>query len=128
MDPVSGLNQIIRTLRRKLSDHATGLQTSRLTKSEEKSKASLPITEKLTSDEVKRKIGERARGLTLTNATPTQKAQLFVEVIMTWEFGEQLLQDPKFPDVSAEIAKTLVDEPAIRNKLLTLLDELEHQL
>ena len=49
---------------------------------------------------------------------------MFVEIVITWEFGEQLLQDPQFTELTKDVVKTMEQDPTTWKQLQTLLYEL----
>lgn len=123
MDPVKGINQIARILRQKISERSpssskTDLNTSTLTAAPHGGAAA-----KANVDELKRKIAERIKALSADDRRKTKAAQIFVEMVMTWEFGEQLLQDPQFTELSKEVVNAMAENPALWKKLQTLLNE-----
>jgi hypothetical protein len=53
-------------------------------------------------------IVERIRALPEEERTSPKAARIFVETVIAWEFGEQLLQDPQFTDLSKEVVNALL--------------------
>jgi len=75
-------------------------------------------------EKIKRKIGDRIKALSVEDRCGPKAAQIFVEVVMTWEFGENLLHDPAFTELSRDVVKSMTDNPKIWSKLKMLLAEL----
>lgn len=122
MDPIKGMNHITRILRQKMAE-----RKSSQVKSDSGSYASLNSAgpgklPKASVDEVKRKIGERIRALPDEEKKGTKAAHIFVETVIAWEFGEQLLQDPQFMDLSKEVVNAMAENPSVWEKMQTLLD------
>lgn len=121
MDPVNGLVQI---LRQKLSERPSSVDNKHIAKSSSsKTDTSSHSETKLSVDQVKRKIGERVKSLSEDDYQPTHAAQIFVESIITWEFGDQLLQDPKFGELSKDVVNTLSEHPVVWKQMQRMLSE-----
>jgi hypothetical protein len=123
MDPIKGMNHITRILRQKMAE-----RNSSQIKSDSGNYASLNSAgpgklPKASADEVKHKIGERIRALPDKEKKGPKAAHIFVETVITWEFGEQLLQDPQFMDLSKEVVDAMAENPSVWKKMQTLLEE-----
>ncbi len=125
MDPVNQLSQIMQTLRQRMSaqtqktDRAHGQQTDRGSRTRKQSaggKASL--------EQVRNRIRERVRQLAPDQRDGKQAAQIFVESILVWEFGEELLQDPRFEDLSREVQEIMTGDPETWKRFKGLLSSL----
>lgn len=119
MDPVNGLVQI---LRQKLSERPNTVESKNTSKPSATNTTS-STEAKLSIGEVKRKIGERVKALSDDEHQPTHAAQIFVESIITWEFGDQLLQDPKFGELSKDVVNTLSQHPTVWKHMQSMLSE-----
>ncbi len=119
MDPVNGLNQIIGILRQKLASPST--QKAGSSKTDKFAPPPSAKDEKLSTEELKRKLAERIKVIYSQQNNDKKMAQLFIETIMTWEFGEQIYQDPRFEELSKDILSTMESNPAVWNKLQSLI-------
>jgi hypothetical protein len=121
MDPIKGINQIAQILRQKMAERKSAQVQSGSGIDAATVGASVGKGSKASTDEVKRKIGERIRALPEEERKSPQAARIFVETVIAWEFGEQLLQDPQFTDLSTEVVNALAGNPAVWEKMQTLL-------
>ena len=122
MDPINGLSQIMRVLRERLAQKSSSSE-----KSSAKSGAASPSrksTSKAAPDEIMRRIGERIRALSPDERRGGKGIQIFVESVLVWEFGEELLQDPRFTEIAKEVQSSISENSTARDKLLSLLNQL----
>lgn len=122
MDPVNGLNQIMQVLRRRLGSKATQ-ESKNLSKSSQPATGT-HSTAKPGSDEILRRIGERIQALNPDEKRGAKAMQIFIESVLVWEFGEELLQDPRFTEIAREVQHTISENELARQKLTALLDQL----
>lgn len=123
MDPIKGMNQITQILRQKLSERSSSLTGTDTALSNAGMQAG-PAT-KAGVDEIKRKIGARIKALSDDERRGTKAVQIFVESVITWEFGDQLLQDPQFTNLSKEIVQAMSENQGVWKKMQALLKEFE---
>jgi hypothetical protein len=121
MDPIKGINQIAQILRRKMAERDSAQVKPGSGIDSAAGSASLGRGSKARPDEVKRKIGERIRALPEKERKSPKAARIFVETVIAWEFGEQLLQEPQFTDLSKEVVDALTGNSAVWEKMQTLL-------
>ena len=124
MDSIKGLNQIAEILRQKMAERGSNLSKSSSRADASPSASRSQTAARPDTDEIKRRIGERIRSLQDDEKKDTKGAQVFVETVMTWEFGEHLLNDPQFTDLSNEVVKSIAENPAAWKKMQALLAEL----
>jgi len=124
MDPVNGLNQIVQILRQKLSEGSSSHSKKSIGTSSGTSGIALRTDAKLSVEEIKHKIGDRIKSLSDEEMQGTKGAQIFVELIITWEFGDRLLQDSQFTQLSKDVVNTITENPTAWKHLQTLLHEL----
>lgn len=122
MDPVNGLNQIMQVLRRRLGKSAP--DSNRPSKPATKPATGTRTTVKPGSDEILRRIGDRIHALNPDEKRGTKAMQIFIESVLVWEFGEELLQDPRFTEIAREVQHTINENELARQKLTTLLEQL----
>lgn len=124
MDPIKGMNQIAQILRQKLAERNASHIKSSSGSDASPSRSAPARAPKATVDDIKRKIGERIGALPDKERRSPRAAQIFVEIVITWEFGEQILQDPQFTDLANEVVNAMVENPVVWEKMQTLLDGL----
>ncbi len=118
MDPVNGVGQIVQILRKKLGDRKVA-QPSSDASSEKTSSA-----RKASAEDIRRKIGTRIRTLDPDEHQGRKAAQIFVESIIAWEFGDEVLQDPKFAELATEVTDSVLHNEKAATQLKTLLGQL----
>jgi hypothetical protein len=122
MDPIKGMNQITRLLRQKLAQRSSTLPGTGTAEPHAALQAG-PAT-RAGIDEIKRKIGARIKALSDDDRKGPKAVQIFVEVVITWEFGDQLLHDPQFTNLSREIVQAISENPDARKKMQALLNQI----
>lgn len=123
MDSINGLNQIAQIIRQRLSaDRSSPSVTKEMDLSATSSAAAGGA--KVSADEIKRKIGGRIKALSGEERRGKKAAQIFVEVVLMWEFGDQMLNDPQFAELSNDVVESMVENPVVWKKLQTLLSQL----
>ena len=124
MDPVNGLNQIMQVLRQRLGNKSSKTEQSKSAGQSTKTSHAAKTATKPSSDEILRRIGDRVRALSPEEKRGNKAMQIFVESVLVWEFGEELLQDPKFTEIANEVHHTINENAVAREKLVTLLTKL----
>lgn len=123
MDPINGLNQIIEILRQRLQQGAERIgkrPAERKTSARAASKASKPAIEQL-----ERRLVERLRSLDNDTAEPSRRAvRAFLESVLAWEFGEELLQDARFLEMARDIENQILSDPGLNQRLGALFKQL----
>lgn len=125
MERIDALTQIMQVLKRKLSDPQT--ENTRATK-----KPSLPETTNSESvsisnasvQQLETRIAERVKSINRSDSQWYSKAgRVFVDSVLAWEFGDQLVQDARFSEMSQKVLQVLNGDQSIQNKLHQLLDQ-----
>lgn len=124
MDPINGLNNIMEILRRQIADNAKRLdrpgKTGRLGASRTGQNPG-----KTSPGELRALIHDRIKGLNPQEAQYQHKAKrLFLESVMAWEFGNDIIRDQEFSDMIADIQETLETTPEIRRQFDGLIEQL----
>jgi hypothetical protein len=125
VDPLSGLSQITQILRKKLSERSSSRVGKNVDTPLSGFCAPSPPRTKPSAEEIKRKIGERIRNLSADDRRGKKGAQIFVELVLMWDFGEQLLRDPQFTELSKEVVNAMAENSTVWNHLQTLLEDIE---
>jgi hypothetical protein len=122
MDPVGGLSEIMRLLQRRLAEKKQ--QTERLepTGGQVGTPARRATTAaKASPEEIQRRIGERIQMLGPEERQGPRAAQVFVESVLAWEFGEEVLDDPDFAELTRQVRATMTDDPMLWRKVQGML-------
>lgn len=117
MDPITGLNQIMAMLRRQVSQQS---QTSKRSETP----AAHAQTAKPSAEEILRRINERIRQLDPDQRQGNKAAQILIQSILVWEFGESLLQDPKLEALSRRVSETMERDQQAWDSVQALLRNL----
>jgi hypothetical protein len=123
MDPVNSLSDIVRLLRQRLASRATGTAEAPAARPGTAA-AQGRVRPRPSADEIKLRIGERLSALPSPERCGSRGARIFVETVITWEFGSQILRDPEFSDVASDVVATLRNDPPTWNRFQSLLGEL----
>ena len=121
MDPVNGLNRLMELLRRRMTETPSrvekrAISTSRSAYTEQPSvKPSLA--------QLEAGIAERIKCVDPSDENYNTKAtRIFIESVLKWEFGEELIQDTHFAEMVREVNNMFKSDPNIQkgfNALLT---------
>lgn len=112
MDPVNQLSQIIQSLRQRLSKTTVSQGTSPAHATDRQSPPVIdrrPLT-RATVTELRDRIGTRIRQLPAEQRTSKLAAQVFVESVLVWEFGDDILQYKKFDRMSTDIQTAITSD------------------
>lgn len=118
MDPISGINEILKLLGPK------GRQTERVSSKDSKGKSEkLNKTislDRSASEGMLRKIHAQIDKLELCDQTLEKKAEIFLSTVLTWKLGEQLggLDAQK---ASAQVQELIFSDPKLKSKMVELL-------
>lgn len=124
MEPINGLNNVMEILRRQIADSAKRLDRSgngsKLGTSRTSQKAG-----KTSPDELRALIHDRIQGLDPGKAQDQRRAKrVFLESVMAWEFGNDIVRDQEFNDMIADIQETLETMPEIKHQFDGLIEKL----
>lgn len=112
MDPVNQLSQIIQSLRQRLNKTTVSQGTSPTHAADRQSPPVVdrrPLT-RATVTELRDRIGTRIRQLPTEQRTSKLAAQVFVESVLVWEFGDDILQYKKFGRMSTDIQTAITSD------------------
>lgn len=123
MEPINGLNQLATILRQKLAEKA---EYSPIKKDAPQSTSSRP-SPKIDSQTLQRQISEKLSAIPKHTRTDTKATKVFVEAVLQWEFGDELLNDNQLETMTLDIIKSMQTTPAIWGKMQTLIGSLEKQ-
>lgn len=101
-----------------------------LTENKNKTTAPPPLTRKKsgTADvqELEQNIVQRIKSLSKQRPdfSMDNASQVFIEAILTWQFGEDFAQDARFPELSREIHQMMRCEPTLETQFQDFLKQL----
>jgi len=117
MDKINGLNNILAILRKQIGGPARSKRKTEdlETKTDEKVDVA---TSSLELEELEKRLFDRIAALD-PNDPDKQKnlTYLFVQTILTWEFGEKLLEDPGFHELVEKVSELFCSNTKLRNSL-----------
>lgn len=120
MDPISGIGQIVQILRRKLGERSAPRAGAGVAS---KTPGAKPAR-KASPEEIRRKIGARIQALAAEERQGPKAARVLVESIIAWEFGDQVMEDPEFAELSKDIVDAITGDDKSAVRLQTLLSQL----
>ena len=128
MDPINSINQLMAALRRQMAERGERSSRSSDTASSSAARKSTPRqSTKASLEKIQRRIGQRLQHLQADERRGSPGTQIFIESILAWEFGEDVLTDPRFGDLVANVRETMAEDPALQQNLERLLDKLAVQ-
>lgn len=99
MEPINGLSNILEVLRRQISDNAQRLDKTGKTGSY-RTAENASTSGAASPKELRALIYERLKGMNSNEAQYKHKAKrLFLESVVTWEFGGDIVRDQNFDDM-----------------------------
>lgn len=118
MDPINPLAGLAEILRKRMSLEAVGKgKPLAKTNSGAATTAGRPSTETL-----RRRWQNSVAAIDpLDPDRPAKATRLFVESVLTWQFGEALLNDPRFNDLADEVQAVLESDPKLVATLMASL-------
>ncbi len=106
MDPVSKLTRLLEALRlqQTTSKHTSkAAATSDSKRSASQTDKSTLLPQKQSLDQLHKRISERINRLPPEHREGDKAVQLFIDSVLAWEFGEDLLQSDSFSRYSKQI-------------------------
>lgn len=73
------------------------------------------------------RIHERITGLDISGADRRTAGRVFLESVLAWEFGDDLIGDPRFDEMLREVHDTIDADPKLRNRFHELLQQIARQ-
>jgi len=74
--------------------------------------------------DLKSQIAARLSTLKPEERASPQAARIFVESALAWEFGDEILTDPKFAKLASEVQQAIEGSPETRQRFAELLEDL----
>jgi len=122
MDRIKNINQIMEIVRTQVSGKTSGVKKS---KSAAAQKPSTGKVGKISQTELKKKITEKLKSTGSNTPESLQKSkEIFLESVILWEFGENLINDPSFPILIDKIRTTLDEDEQTSKNFERLINQL----
>ena len=121
MDPLNSLDSISELIRRRALEAAT----SKLDKSHSdklsQARQKHIVSKVKTAESVRLKIINAISAIGDNDENKDQKlVGIFVQNVLLWQFGDELINDPSFINLVDEVSATLSKEPLVINQLKSL--------
>jgi hypothetical protein len=128
MDPISKLSKLLETIRaqqlsdsrinsRKVSDSIDLTQPGK----------SNNLNKKLTSQQLSKRIHDRINHLPTSERYGSKAIQVFVDSVLAWEFGEDLLQSDSFFKYSDKIRDVISNDENLSHEFELFLKEIANK-
>lgn len=105
MDRIKSLNSIVEVVRAQISSRT---HSSKRRSSSASTASGTARTQKLSQQDLRRSIAEKISALDPNNQRELDRSkQIFLESVVLWEFGGDLINDPTFPELIDKIKSTL---------------------
>ena len=122
MDPVGRLDQVLRLIGRQMAERASRLESGTVASYRA---AATPPSRRASLGALKEKVRGRLRGLDPDDPGRQQKARrVFLESVLSWQFGDELLLDRGFEEMIAGVQEALQAHPRLEQRLAQLLSDL----
>lgn len=119
MEPINPLDALAELIRRRAteSNKADKSLANRLTHTNHKH----TVTRHQTAESVKLKIIEAIRNIDKSDKRKNQKSvHIFVENILLWQFGDELINDPSFSQLVTDVRDAMLKDPDIAHQIVQL--------
>jgi hypothetical protein len=118
---IDRLNGVVEVLRRQIAESARRLDVRG-----KPSKAPDTVGARPPLQDVKRRIKERLEAIPGNDPDRTRKAQrVFIEAVLTWEFGDTLLLDQRFEEMMDRVQEGLAAAPNVTQQFDAFFRSLE---
>ena len=122
MDPINRLNRLVETLRQQMAESARRLDTAKPHAAEFKPQNR---SARLSVEELRRRIQERVKAIEPDNPDRRRRARrIFLESVLAWEFGDELLLDSRLDRLIDNIQQTFESDPEIDAQLGDVISSL----
>lgn len=122
MDKIKQINSIFSTARPQTSKQS---KTEQLHTEKKVNIKSRKKTKKISSNEIKKIISKKLKALDIKSENYTRQAnRVFLESILLWEFGENIINAPEFHQMLEKINDTISSNNESSCKLSELIKQL----
>lgn len=123
MDPLNSLDSIAELIRRKASANSSDKVDKNYSEKLAQARQKHGITKEHTVESIKLKIIHAVKAIDTQDSKKNQKAiEIFVENVLLWQFGEDLINDPNFKHLVDEVSLALSNESSILDQLNKFVD------
>lgn len=124
-DPVGPVNRAFEVLRRQIAEHARQLEAGARTQTSDTSSTTRSSTSgKSSVGELKQRIADRLQAIDPKSPNAERKRKrIFLESTLAWEFGEEVLRDPKFQELLDRLEATISEHPEVERQFRTAFGE-----
>lgn len=123
MDPIDSLSKLMEALRQRMSE-----KPARPDRQGRGERARQTITKRKTAKpsigEIQRRVAERIKALNADGERDNKAVEIFLESVLAWEFGDELLEDPGFHELMRDVRDSMTQDPQLNAKLKALVREL----
>jgi hypothetical protein len=122
MNPINSLDSIAEIIRRRAGSELTTKLTSNSSSSQTESKRQAYVAAKQqTAEVVKLKIVEAIKLIDKNDKNRNKKSMnIFVENVLLWQFGEELINDSAFSQLVDEVGDALSNDTKIMEQLFQI--------
>jgi hypothetical protein len=125
MDPINRLNRMVETLRQQMAESAKRLDTSKTPSGETRSQNR---SGRLSLDELRRRIYDRVQAIEPDTPDRGRRARrIFLESVLAWEFGDELLLDSQLDRLIDNLQQTFESDPEIDAQFRDLMANLSQR-
>lgn len=122
MEAINQLDQVLRLIARQMSERASRLDAGTRTHFQT---VATPSARRATLAALKIKVQSRLKALDPDDPGHSHKARrVFLESVLAWQFGNELLLDRGFEEIVAGVQEALSANPQIDHRLMKLLSDL----
>jgi hypothetical protein len=124
MEPINPLSRIIDLLRRQAVE-ATA-KTGQKNRAAAASTPDAPSDRRQTTiEQLERQIGDKIRGLDRDAPNLRQRAaRIFIESVLAWEFGDRIMNDPRFFALVDHVQSAMESDASIGATIKAMIDDM----
>lgn len=123
MDPINSLSRIMEMLRRRELSQPERPGLKKNTPNKTGHSQSAPKT---SLQQLEQQITARIKKLPPDEPGTTHKAAgIFIESVLAWEFGQELLQDRRFSEIIKKVETMIEHDPQLKNEMEYFLSHLQ---
>lgn len=118
MDPLGSLDSIAELIRRRVSEAKSNNIDKTYSDKLSQARQKHAIAKEKTAESVRLKIVKEVKAIDSHDSKKPQKTMgIFVENVLLWQFGEDLINDPNFINLVDDVSSALLKETSIIDEL-----------
>ncbi len=121
MNPVGGIDQLVKLLQQRLA-RQQNTSTEKTTKAE--TQKSSAATRRDQTEQVLETLRHKIADQKKENKGDAELVTIFVETILAWQLGEDIIQDSGFTTLSKQVMETIELDPETSKQLHSFLQSL----